>query len=370
MPKNTTKILGALAGAVLAPVVVIAGVLLLYRPRGSENWDMGTPMLTMAALLPAAFLGAVVGYVTVDLVRAGDRKAVGWLGGSGALLIVLIPVGIVALPFLLSLLPSRPPSVEETRAEWARRIGSTPVGLGAELANRLQGCVRDGIPASGEAVIANGCPDVGPRWIGAGAARIAKLGVYTDADDGWRWDIVDSAGGRRLTVFPDPLLAQAGPTFEVRPGQKPFDPRSSRAPGSDSTLARLAGFRRCLRDWGLELRGSRTWASVADSIPRRVQADGPFGGRCPGARVEGVAAGPHHPWTLSWRNGAGRELRVFYRPVYSDTADAPFEMSLTYDRSGYLLDTQGRWHTRQGGYALTMDPAPPVCMVDPAVRCE
>ena len=116
MPKNTTKILGALAGAVLAPVVVIAGVLLLYRPRGSENWDMGTPMLTMAALLPAAFLGAVVGYVTVDLVRAGDRKAVCWLGGSGALLIVLIPVGIVALPFLLSLLPSRPPSVEETRA--------------------------------------------------------------------------------------------------------------------------------------------------------------------------------------------------------------------------------------------------------------
>ena len=75
------KLLGALAGAILAPIVVLLGVGLLYRSPGPESWDMGTPMITMAALLPAAVLGAVVGYVTVDLIRAGNLKAIGWLSG-------------------------------------------------------------------------------------------------------------------------------------------------------------------------------------------------------------------------------------------------------------------------------------------------
>jgi hypothetical protein len=229
---------------------------------------------------------------------------------------------------------------------------------------------EDGIPASGEAVIARGCPDMRHRWLGAGADRMAKLGAYTAADDGWRWDIVDSAGRRRLTVVPDPLLGQAGPAFEVRPGQRPYDPRSSRGSGPDSTLARLAGFRRCLRDWGLDLRGSGGSTSVGDSIPRLLQAAGQDGGRCPGARIDGAAPGPRWPWTLSWRHSPGRELRIIYRAVYSDTVDAPFELSLFYDRMGYLLDTEGRWHARQGGYPLTMDPAPPACMVDPSVPCQ
>ena len=96
------KALGALAGALAAPLIVVVGVAVLYPRRGPENWDFGTPLITLAALIPAAFIGAVIGYVAVDLVRH-NRKALGWIGGGGVLLIVLIPVGIVALITLVLL---------------------------------------------------------------------------------------------------------------------------------------------------------------------------------------------------------------------------------------------------------------------------
>jgi hypothetical protein len=88
------KFLAALAGAIVAPIVVVRGVAVLYWGPSSENWDLGTPFLTLGALLPAAFLGAAVGYVIAGLWLTGSRRTAGWFGGAGALLVILIPVGI------------------------------------------------------------------------------------------------------------------------------------------------------------------------------------------------------------------------------------------------------------------------------------
>jgi hypothetical protein len=77
-----TKGLAALAGALVAPLIVVLGVAVRYPHRGPENWDLGTPMITIAALLPAAIIGATIGYASVDLFRH-NRKALGWIGGGG-----------------------------------------------------------------------------------------------------------------------------------------------------------------------------------------------------------------------------------------------------------------------------------------------
>ena len=366
-----TKGLAALAGALVAPLAVVLGVALLYPHRGPENWDMGTPMLTLAALLPAALIGATIGYASVDLARH-NPQALRWVGGGGVLLIVLIPVGIVSLPYILSALPARPPTSEETRAEWARWLSQTPGPIGAELAARLQACLGEsGMPPSGEALIGNGCDDVRRRWLGLGPDRLQKLGAYTHQDDGWRWDFVDSAGARRLTVFPDSLLRQAGPTFEVRRGQT-VRHEARPAPGErpDSTLPRLAAWRQCLHDRALELRGTSPWSALFDSLPGMLLNEGPSGNPCPGAWVDDRPDHPRLPWILSWRNGDSYPLRVVYRPIASDSAEVPFEVLLLYRGMGYTLDTDGRWHARKGGYAMPVDPPPAACLTDPAVACE
>ena len=211
------KAFAALGGAVAAVLIVLVGVVTLYHPPTHDNWDFGTPMLTMAALLPAALLGAVVGFLLVDLVQARQGKAAGWVGGGGVLLVVMIPLGIVFLPYILRLLPSRPPSPSEVRAEWARRLRQAPADLGARLAEDLRRCIGDQpVPPSGEALLAMGCDAAPRRALALGPEKLMKLGSYSVNDDGWRWQLTDSAGQRRLIVLPDPLLAQPGPTFEVR----------------------------------------------------------------------------------------------------------------------------------------------------------
>ena len=46
------KAFAALGGAVAAVLIVLVGVGTLYHAPTHDNWDMGTPMLTLAALLP------------------------------------------------------------------------------------------------------------------------------------------------------------------------------------------------------------------------------------------------------------------------------------------------------------------------------
>ena len=42
------KAFAALGGAVAAVLIVLVGVGTLYHPPTHDNWDMGTPMLTLA----------------------------------------------------------------------------------------------------------------------------------------------------------------------------------------------------------------------------------------------------------------------------------------------------------------------------------
>jgi hypothetical protein len=60
------KAFAALGAAAAAVLIVLSGVFALYHPPSHDNWDMGTPMLTLAARLPAALFGAVIGFLLVD----------------------------------------------------------------------------------------------------------------------------------------------------------------------------------------------------------------------------------------------------------------------------------------------------------------
>src|SRR5262245_27362944 len=57
------KLIAAVVGALLAGVLVVGIVVVFHRTPGPENWDMGTPMLMLGALLPAGVIGAVGGFL-------------------------------------------------------------------------------------------------------------------------------------------------------------------------------------------------------------------------------------------------------------------------------------------------------------------
>jgi hypothetical protein len=373
------KAFAALGGAVTAVLIVLFGVFALYQPPSHDNWDMGTPMLTLAALLPAALFGAVIGFLLVDLVQARQRKAAAWVGGGGALLLVMIPLGIVFLPYILRFLPSRPPSPSEIRAEWARRLGQAPSDLGARLADDLQRCIGErAVPPSGEALLAMGCDAAPRRSLALGPERLMKLGSYSDADDGWRWEIRDSAGHRRLMVLPDPLLAKPGPTFEVRPREilrndpppRPKPPRFNR----DSTLLRLAHFRECVRARAAGFRQAGTWSGLGESLPPLLETREPEPAGCPTVGIYDAAEGPLRPWFLQVRDGDAFPLRVEYRAVFDGSVDTPFELSVLTAGAGhlvgYMIDRHGEWHARTAERPFADDPPPDPCMLDLSVPCQ
>jgi hypothetical protein len=376
------KAFAALGGAVAAVLIVLVGVGTLYHAPTHDNWDMGTPMLTLAALLPAALFGAVIGFLLVDLVQARQRKAAGWVGGGGALLIVMIPVGIVLFPYIVRLLPSPPPSPTDVRAAWAHRIGVAPSALGAMLADELRRCIgEEGVPASGEALLAMGCEPERRRWLALGPEKLTKLGSYSDNDDGWRWQLTDSAGQRRLIVLPDPLLAQPGPTFEVRaretlrndPPPPPPPPRPPRF-NRDSTLLRLAHFRECIRTRAAGFRQAGTWSGLGESLPPLLETRQPEPAGCPAVGIYDVAEGPLRPWSLQVRDGDAYPIEVEYRAVFDGSVDTPFELSVVTAGAGhlvgYMIDRHGEWHERAGERPFADDPAPDPCMLDLSVPCH
>jgi hypothetical protein len=372
------KALAALGGAVAAVLIVLVGVGTLYLAPTHDNWDIATPMLTLSALLPAALFGAVIGFLLVDLVQARQRKAAGWVGGGGALLIVMIPVGIVLFPYIVRFIPAPPPTPTDIRTAWAHRIGEAPAGLGAQLAEGLRRCIGDqAVPPSGEALLAMGCDAAPRRSLALGPEKLMKLGSYSDNDDGWRWQITDSAGQRRLIVLPDPLLAQPGPTFEVRAGETvrndpPPTPRPRRL-NRDSTLLRLAHFRECVRTRAAGLRQAGTWSGLAESLPPLLETREPEPG-CPAVGIYDAAEGPLKPWFLQVRDGDAYPLRVEYRAVFDGSVDTPFELSVVTAGSGqlvgYMIDRHGEWHTRAGERPFPDNPPPDPCMLDLSVLCQ
>jgi hypothetical protein len=373
------KAFAALGGAVAAVLIVLVGVGTLYVAPTHDNWDIATPMLTLAALLPAALLGAVIGFLLVDLLQARQRKGAGWVGGGGTLLVVMIPLGIVFLPYIVRFFPTRPSSPSEIRAEWARRLGQAPSDLGARLADDLRRCIGgQPVPPSGEALLAMGCDAAPRRALALGPDKLMKLGSYSDNDDGWRWQITDSAGQRRLMVLPDPLLAQPGPTFEVGPREilrnDPPPPPKPRRLNQDSTLLRLAHFRECVRSRAASLRQAGTWSGLGESLPPLLETRQPDPAGCPAVGIYDAADGPLQPWFLQVRDSDAYPLRVEYRAVFDGSVDTPFELSVVTAGAGqligYMIDRHGEWHTRAGERPFADDPAPDPCMLDLSVPCQ
>jgi hypothetical protein len=373
--RGMKKVLAVLAGAIAAVLIVLAGVFTLYDPPSHDNWDMATPMLTLGALLPAALFGGVIGFLLVDLVQARQRKAAGWVGGGGALLVVMIPLGIVFLPYLLRFFPSRPPTSFEVRAEWARRIGQAPGDVGARLAQDLQRCIGEQpLPSSAVGLLALGCDAAPRRQLALGAEKLMELGSYTDGDDGWRWDLTDSAGQRRLVVFPDPALAQSGPTFEVRPRKtvridappRPRPPRYNR----DHTLLRLVKFRECIRARAAAFRRAGTWSGLGESLPPLLVTREPEPAGCPAVGISDAAESALRPWGLQVLDDGAFPLRVEYRAVFDGSVDTPFELSIVLAGVGYMIDRHGESHTRADGRPIPEDPAPDPCMLDLSVPCR
>jgi hypothetical protein len=331
-------------------------------------------MLTLMALLPAALFGGLIGFVLVDLVGARQGKAVKWVGGGGVLLVVMIPLGIVLFPYIMSVLPSPPPSRADDRAAWAQWMGQTPGPVGAELAERLRGCLGATKPSSGEALLAHGCEVERRRWQALGPDKRQELGAYNNTDDGWRWDLIESAGQRRLVVFPDSMLRQSGPTFEV--GQYEtvrHDAPKPRGPpqfATDSTLPRVARFRECVRRRAAELRQAGTWSGLGESLPPLLQTSAPDSTGCPGVGIYESAQGPLQPWGLQVRDAERYPLRVEYRAVFDGSVDTPFELSVMSNRIGYMIDRHGQWHTRAEGRPIPEDPPPDPCFIDLSIACQ
>ena len=224
-------------------------------------------MLTLAALLPAAlFGGGRSGSCSWTWSRRGSWKAAGWVGGGGALLVVMIPVGIVFLPYILRFSPL----AAALPLRGAGRVGATarpgPRRTSAPgLPRELRRCIGDqAVPPSGEALLAMGCDAAPRRSLALGPEQLMKLGSYSDNDDGWRWQVTDSAGQRRVIVLPDPLYPWRSPGPRSRCGgeekepcgttrRRPRDrgvstgiPRSCGLPifGNEPKLGRGAGVRR------------------------------------------------------------------------------------------------------------------------------
>ncbi len=286
----------------------------------------------------------------------------------------MIPLGIVFFPYIVRLFPSRPPTPGEVRAEWARRLGRAPSDLGARLAADLQRCIGDqAVPSSAEALLAMGCDAAPRRRLALGPEDLMKLGSYSDADDGWRWDLIDRAGERWLVVLPDPLLAQPGPTFEVRtretvrndPAPPPRPPRFNR----DSTLLRLAHFRECVRARAAELRQAGTWSGLGESLPPLLETR-ESSAECPAVGIYDVAESALRPWALQVRDGGAYPLRVQFRAVFDGTVDTPFELSVVIAGVAYMIDRHGAWHSRPGERSIAEDPPPDPCMLDLSVPCQ
>jgi hypothetical protein len=205
-----------------------------------------------------------------------------------------------------------------------------------------------------------------------------KLGSYSDNDDGWRWQITDSAGQRRLIVLPDPLLAQPGPTFEVRTGETvrndPPPPPRPRRLNRDSTLLRLAHFRECVRARAAALRQAGTWSGLGESLPPLLETRQPDPAGCPTVGIYDVAEGPLRPWSLKVRDGEDYTMQVEYRAVFDGLVDTPFELSVVTAGDGhlvgYMIDRHGQWHTRPGERPFADDPPPDSCMLDLSVLCQ
>ena len=160
---------------------------------------------------------------------------------------------------------------------------------------------------SGEALIGNGCPmtcGVAGSVSGAEPARRSSA-AYTDADDGWRWDFVDSVGGRRLTRV-SRSAARAG-RAHLRGAARADG--AARCPVHARRAAPTLRCRASPPAAGASATGRSSFAARAHGVgaarlpPPCCYAEGPTGGRCPGARVDERRRQPPVPWTLSLRNG-------------------------------------------------------------------
>jgi hypothetical protein len=246
--------------------------------------------------------------------------------------------------------------------------------LGAQLADELHRCIGDQpLPPSGEALLVMGCDHERRRWLALGPQKLMELGSYSDNDDGWRWDFRDSAGQRRLMVVPDPLLAQPGPTFEVRERETvrndaPPPPRPPRF-NRDSSLLRLARFRECIRARAAALRQAGTWSGLGESLPPLLETREPDPG-CPAVGIYDKAESALRPWALQVRDGSAYPLRVEYRAVFDGSVDTPFELSVITPGAGYMIDRHGEWHARTGDRPIVEDPPPDPCMLDLSVACQ
>ena len=378
--RGMKKAFAALGGAVAAVLIVLVGVGTLYHPPTHDNWDLGTPMLTLAALLPAALFGAMIGFLLVDLVQARQRKAAGWVGGGGVLLIVMIPVGIVFLPYFLRFFPSRPPSPSEMRAEWARRLGQAPADLGARLAEDLRRCIGDqAVPPSGEALLAMGCDAAPRRSLALGPEKLHGAGKLFRQ----RRRLALAVHGQRRPAPADGASRSApGPARpHVRDsaardacGTMPPPRPKPRRFNRDSTLLRLAHFRECVRARAAGFRQAGTWSGLGESLPAAARNPGAGAAGCPAVGIYDAAEGPLRPWFLQVRDGGAYPLRVEYRAVFDGSVDTPFELSVvtagTGQLVGYMIDRHGEWHVRAGERPFADDPAPDPCMLDLSVPCQ
>ena len=360
------KFLAVLAGAAIAIGVLFFVLLTLLPKPQSGSWDMGTPMLFIMALVPVGIAGAIAGYVVANAMAAGRTQFALIAAAVG----LAIPVGVALYIVFLPYLPRRtpPPPNAARRAAWTAARGTAHESQGRNLALQLETCMRQG-GSSAEGLMMH-CMTLRARWAGYDPDSLARLGAYDGLDDGWRWEMATGKGIRAL-VFPDALFNQAGPVFDVRAFTiLRRETRTSPAFATDSELPAYAAWYRCFVGWVREARASGGWNGEPDTLPPFVVHRDATSG-CGTVTIETEPERPGWPWNLRMSApGTRYGGRVTFVPVRTSLSETPFQLVFFISGTGYMIDVEGRWHTRQGQAPSGRDPPPPPCLLDPKIPCE
>ena len=108
---------GTLGGALLGPLLVVVVMATFYKVPKPENWDFATPMLSIAAMVVAAVVGALGGLAATRYFLEGRPLAGSIAVALSAAVVLAMPAAILSLKHL----PPPKPADARARKKWARR---------------------------------------------------------------------------------------------------------------------------------------------------------------------------------------------------------------------------------------------------------